>query len=283
MYTGQMTVDDRKQKVFQGRNNHSSESYELGVDNPNVSQLVAQGILAYYFKKDRRPGAKADGILLLNEYIDDKKLGLWQNQSYCSGVKRCGQEGCSYVVSTKQNINSREDHPTMVLVSSGPCSCYVVYIYPLNPTENGRRWFVAFNAKNDCIHNHPPPSEWKITPVVLQDITNVARSNIKVTPKDIQKGNYQPMVESLAAANIDCVRAVVRKARKDIDNIDNNRDILIASFPSNKECIDGTMTLSNNEAVGELVGKYQEMIHTILVERDSMEISAPLYNYNFWY
>ena len=31
----------------------------------------------------------------------------------------------------------------------------------------------SFNAeKNDYIHNHPPPSEWKISPAVLQDITN---------------------------------------------------------------------------------------------------------------
>ena len=80
--------------------------------------------------------------------------------------------------------------------------------------------------KNDYIHKHPPPSEWKISPVVLQDIANMAKSNIKVTPKDIQKGiglNYQPMEASLVAANIDRVRAVVRKARREIDKVNNDR------------------------------------------------------------
>ena len=84
--------------------------------------------------------------------------------------------------------------------------CSILYIYPLNPTENRRRWFVVFNAeKNDYIHNHPPLSEWKISPVVLQDIINMAKCNIKITTKDMQKGiglNYQPIEASLAAANI---------------------------------------------------------------------------------
>ena len=196
--------------------------------------------------------------------ISGEETQLLANRSYCSGVKKCGKEGCLYVVSTKQKINRCKDHPTMALVSSGPCSCYVVYIYPLNPTEDRRRWFVVFNAeKNDYIHNHPPPSEWKISPVVLQDITNMAKSNIKVTPKDMQKGiglNYQPMEASLAVANIDRVRAVVRKARKEIDKVDNNRINpfkVVASFPSIKDRIDGTITLSNGEAVSKLVGKYQ--------------------------
>ena len=79
----------------------------------------------------------------------------------------------------------------MAQVCSGPCNCYVVYIYPLNPTVDKRRWFVVLNAeKNDYIHNHPPPSEWIITLTVLQYITNIAKSNIKVTPKDMQNGIY---------------------------------------------------------------------------------------------
>ena len=150
--------------------------------------------------------------------INGEETWLLANRSYCFGVKKCGKEGCSYVVSTKQKINRCKDHPMMALVSSGPCSCYVVYLYPLNPTEDRRRWFVVFNAeKNDYIHNHPPPSEWKISPAVFQDITNRAKRNIKVTPKDMQKGiglNYQPIEASLAAANIDRVRGVVRKQEK---------------------------------------------------------------------
>ena len=47
-YTGQMTVDDRKQvdrKFLRGEISIvvTTESYELGVDNPNVSQVIRIG------------------------------------------------------------------------------------------------------------------------------------------------------------------------------------------------------------------------------------------------
>ena len=79
----------------------------------------------------------------------------------------------------------------------------------------------------------------------------------------MQKGiglNYQPIEASLAAANIDRVQGVVRKARKEIDKVDSDRVNpfkVIASFPSIKDCIDGSITLSNAEAVSKLVSKYQ--------------------------
>ena len=63
------------------------------------------------------------------------------------------------------------------------------------------------------------------------------------------------MEASLAAANIDRVRAVVRKARKEINKVDNDRANpfkVIASFPSIKDHIDGSITLSNAEAVSKL-------------------------------
>ena len=189
--------------------------------------------------------------------INGEETQLMTNRSYCSGVKKCGMESCQYVVSTKQKVNRCEDYRTMALISSGPCSCYVVYLCPLNPTEDRRRWFVVFNAeKNEYIHNHPPPSEWKISPAVLQDITNLAKRDMRVTPKDMQKGgglNYQPMEPSLATASLDRVRAVVRKARKEIDKVNNGRldpFKVIASFQSIKARIDST---SNTEAVGKLV------------------------------
>ena len=50
------------------------------------------------------------------------------------------------------------------------------------------------------------------------------------------------------------------KARKEIDKVDNDRVNpfkVVVSFSSIKDCIDGTITLSNSEAVSKLVGKYQ--------------------------
>ena len=62
----------------------ATESYELGVDNPNVSQVIRIGclrnvgvLLQEMRRVGRRPGVKANGILLFNEFIDDIRLGLW--------------------------------------------------------------------------------------------------------------------------------------------------------------------------------------------------------------
>jgi len=50
--------------------------------------------------------------------------------------------------------------------------------------------------------------------------------------------NYQPMAVSIATAKIDRVRAIVKKAKKDVEKIDNdhvNPFAIIASFPSIKK------------------------------------------------
>ena len=46
--------------------------------------------------------------------------------------------------------------------------------------------------------------------------------NSHLAPKEIQKGSgmiYQPMLVSLAAANINRVRAVVKKAKKEVEKL----------------------------------------------------------------
>ena len=53
--------------------------------------------------------------------------------------------------------------------------------------------------------------------------------------------DYNPMEKSIAAANIDRLRAVVNKSKKDIYKVDNdkiNPFKIVASFPSIKEKID---------------------------------------------
>ena len=108
-----MTVDDRKQvdrKFFRGEISVlvATESYELGVDNPNVSQVIRIGcprnlgvLLQEMGRAGRRPGAKANGILLFNEYIDDKRLGLWLKSALdCQEEDRSMQLGKADVLST---------------------------------------------------------------------------------------------------------------------------------------------------------------------------------------
>ena len=112
-YTGQMTVDDRKQvdrKLLRGEISVlvATESYELGVDNPNVSQVIRIGcprnlgvLLQEMGRAGRRPGAKANGILFFNEYIDDKRLGLWLKSALdCQEEDRSMQLGKADVLST---------------------------------------------------------------------------------------------------------------------------------------------------------------------------------------
>lgn len=188
------------------------------------------------------------------------------NRSYCAGVKICAEDKCEYTVSNKQKVNRCPKHPKMGLILTGPCPCHLVYLYPKSIENDGRRWFVALSADNEELHNHPPPSEWKITPKVLCDLAVAVTRNTAATPKNLQKGvgmNYCPIEASLPAANIDRVRAVVKKVRKDADKIDNERVNpfkIIASFSMIKEKLDEQHCKFGSNAVGEvnkLIGTYQ--------------------------
>ena len=115
--------------------------------------------------------------------LDEKFTTLKINCSYCSGVKVCGGEGCTYTVSTKQRVNRCTEHTTMALIPSGPCNCHLVYVYPPDDKNDGRRWVIALNGEGKGkLHNHPAPAEWKIPPNVLEDISNTALKNASITP-----------------------------------------------------------------------------------------------------
>ena len=197
--------------------------------------------------------------------LDGKELVLLTNRSYCSGVKMCAGEGCDYTVTTKQK-NRCKEHPSMALQPTGPCTCHIVFIYPKELQNDGRRWFIAMNTgSGSSMHNHSPPSEWKVCPRVLLDISNAVSHSISVTPKELQKGvgmQYRPMETSLPTANIDRMRAIVKKARKEAEKIDNdkvNPFKIIASFPAIKARIDKQCTIleSKSKEIDELVGTYQ--------------------------
>lgn len=99
----------------------------------------------------------------------------------------------------------------MGLRVTGSCSCHIAYIYPKD-IEDGRCWFVAINTDSSGgIHNHPP-SEWKIVPKVLSDISNAVSRNPSISPKELQKGvgmEYRPMEVSLPTASLGRMRAIV--------------------------------------------------------------------------
>jgi len=87
-YTGKMSIEDQKQakkKFLQGEIIVlvATESYELGVDNLNISQVIRigcphnlGGLLQELDRAGRKPNTVASGLLLFNEVLDDKRLGL---------------------------------------------------------------------------------------------------------------------------------------------------------------------------------------------------------------
>jgi len=95
--------------------------------------------------------------------------------------------------------------------------------------------------KQSEVHNHPLLSEWKISPKVLEDITITAHKNSRVTPKELQNGvgmSYIPMEVSLPAAKLEHIRTHLKRARQDVEKINNewvNPFKIIASFPSIKD------------------------------------------------
>ena len=72
----------------------ATESYKLGVDNPNVNQVIRIGCprnLGVFLQEighaGRKPDYTAQGMLLFNEYVDDKCLGQWLKAALGSSAK----------------------------------------------------------------------------------------------------------------------------------------------------------------------------------------------------
>ena len=199
--------------------------------------------------------------------LDGTKETFITNRSYCAGVKVCGGENCKYSVTNKQKINRYTEQPKMALLPTCPCPCHFVYVYPKHTDNDGRRWLIAINTETSGkMHNHMAPSEWKISPKILSDISNVVSKNTTLTPKDLQKGigmDYRPIEASLPTANIDRMRAVVKEARREVEKIDNekvNPFKAIASFPAIKHRIDqqqGSVQDNTLTEVNRLIDTYQ--------------------------
>lgn len=92
-YTGQMNLEDRtsmETKFLKGDIPVlvATESFELGVDNPKVKEVVwidAPRNLGVLLQEFGSAGRKAGtGELYFNEFVDDKRLGLWLKCSFDS-------------------------------------------------------------------------------------------------------------------------------------------------------------------------------------------------------
>lgn len=69
----------------------------------------------------------------------------------------CAGDQCEYTVSNKQKINWCTHHPISTLISTGPCNCHIMYVYP---HKDKRWWFMVLNSQNNpkCMIIHPHPS-----------------------------------------------------------------------------------------------------------------------------
>ena len=92
----------------------------------------------------------------------------------CKGVKVCGQkdEGCSYVVSTRETRHCQQ-HQDTPLVLSSECGVEFAYICPVD-TNDHRRWLLGILCMGEMtemnLHNHPSHAPSKIPAKVEADI-----------------------------------------------------------------------------------------------------------------
>ena len=124
----------------------ATESFELGVDNPNITQVIRIGcprnlgvLLQELGRAGRKEQSSANGLLLVNEYIDDKRLGLWMK---------------SLLESEKEtNTDSRlQEIKTEMLLMYTQSWCFIYSIYHGECLSRALSYFYAGANDND------PPS-----------------------------------------------------------------------------------------------------------------------------
>ena len=154
---------------------HTAHSYPVTIDKLKYIGFGNQSDTCMYFENcflmpeaTKNPHFLFDyiqfsrtqaGIKLITFNIDGVATSFMADRSYCSGVKVCAGERCTYSVSTKQRVNHCTEHNSMALIPSGPCTCYITY--PRNVQDD--RNLCGKILRKD---NHPLPPEWKISPKV---------------------------------------------------------------------------------------------------------------------
>lgn len=106
---------------------------------------------------------KARTKRLIQTNIDGKNESVYYRFAPCGGIKRCGVDGCLYVVSTNE-FKPCGQHPESKLVRSGECPVQFFYVWP-EKSEDMRRWLTGL-IRGGCLeggdlHNHPAPSRKK--------------------------------------------------------------------------------------------------------------------------
>ena len=111
-YTGRMTVNERcepERAFLEGRTSIlvATESFELGVNNPNINEVIRVGaprnlgvLLQEFGRVGRKAGVLANAYLFFSETIDDKRLGLWLKSSLESEIDEAHKNVKEEILST---------------------------------------------------------------------------------------------------------------------------------------------------------------------------------------
>ena len=154
-YTGQMSINDRQQadrKFLAGdlKVLIATESFELGVDNPNISQVIRIGcprnlgvLLQEVGRAGRKEQSLANGLLFVNEYIDDKHLGLWL-KSLLDSEKETGTNSRLQVIKTEMLLMYTQSWRFIYSIYHGEClSKALSYFYAGANDKNPPPCFIA--------------------------------------------------------------------------------------------------------------------------------------------
>ena len=224
-YTGQMTVDDQKvadKGFLHGETSIlvATESFELGVDNPNISQVIRIGcprnlgvFLQEIGRAGRKPDSIAQGMLLFNEYIDDKRLGQWLKSALDLTVEDTAVEA------VKSRILGTYSQAWRFIYSvyDGKCLSQALAIFYGGVNDNDPpTCFVANNPLS--------VEDWEDLPGTNNPVESINRQS---TPENTKSVSLKPLIEHFyledrriavmqlaAAANITVSYQINQRKRK---------------------------------------------------------------------
>lgn len=123
---------------------------------------------------------------------DGEKEEVHVRYAVCKGVLNCSTTNCNFIGS--KSAKKCPTHPTSALVSSGSCPVYIVYIYPTDYKENGKRWItgvtkdIQVNLSSQNLHNHPLPKASRVPRIIQESVRQAVRCNSGITPSQLNLG-----------------------------------------------------------------------------------------------
>ena len=113
----------------------ATESFELGVNNPNINEVIRVGaprslgvLLQEFGRAGRKAGIIANTYLFFNETIDDKRLGLWLKSSLESEIDEAHENVKEEILSTYKRHGNLYTLYIMENILCGQCHTFMVVL-----------------------------------------------------------------------------------------------------------------------------------------------------------